>query len=230
MPCLLVLLSALVGAPPSPARPQLVRAAPIQGEAVWSPRRLFNAALEQEEHGNPFRAVQLFLASRLSDRASFADELYARGAGLRLVRILAGYDDDAATAAALLVAQDAGPQASTDLAPLLRTLLRRFETTSEFELMRGIVAEVRWRASTGTAILEVDLPGEQRRVVFADGPVGPFTAGDAVKILARKDPTRVLAAWRLVALGHADQDGWQILAVSGLPGTSGSVAVVSAQP
>src|SRR5262249_17872838 len=139
-------------------REQLVRAAPLRGDPEWPPRRLFNAALSAEEQGNKTLAVQLYMSARLAARDSLADELYARGAGLRLVRILAGYDDDAAAAAAMLVTKEAGPKATTDLAPLIRTLMRRFERTDDKELtyLTGVISAIRFKP-TGVAMIELKL-------------------------------------------------------------------------
>jgi hypothetical protein len=205
---------------------QLVRAAPLRGDPDWSPRRLFNAALSAEEQGNRTLAVQLYMSARLAARDSIADELYARGAGLRLVRILAGYDDDAAAAAAMLVTKEAGPRATTDLAPLIRTLMRRFERSDDRELtyLTGTIGAIRVKSS-GEAYIELHLDdavkeGEKRTIV-AEGPVGPFSAGDPVRVLAKRDVIRALTRWRLVAMAHARADGWQILSVSGLPGEPG---------
>lgn len=199
---------------------QLVRAAPLRGDAEWPPRRLFNAGLEAEQQGNKTRAVQLYMSARLAGRGTIADDLYARGAGLRLVRILAGYDDDAATAAALLVTGEAGEKTTTDLAPLIRTLLRRVERDDqELQVLRGTIASIRFQQ--GRASIELTLADGERRIIAADGSVGPFSAGDEVRAFVRRDSTRAAASWRLVGMGHAKSDGWQLLAVSGLPGEAG---------
>ncbi len=207
-------------------RGQMVRAAPLRGDAEWPPRRLFNAALDAEERGNLTLAVQLYMSARLAARDSIADELYARGAGLRLVRILAGFDDDAAAAAAMLVTKEAEARPTTDLAPLIRTLMRRFERTDDKELtyLTGKIASIRVKPS-GLAYIELDLDdavteGEKRTIV-AEAAVGPFSAGDPVRVLARKEGMRTLTRWRLVAMSHVKADGWQILAVNGLPGAAG---------
>ncbi|MCK6544336.1 hypothetical protein L6R52_00555 [Myxococcota bacterium] len=198
----------------------IVRAAPLRGDAEWPPRRLFNAGLEAEQQGNKTRAVQLYMSARLAARGTIADELYARGAGLKLVRILAGYDDDAATAAALLVTSEAGEKTTTDLAPLIRTLLRRVDREDqELQVLRGTIASIRFHQ--GRASIELALADGDRRIVAADGAVGPFSAGDEVRAFVRRDSTRAAAGWRLVGMGHAKADGWQLLAVSGLPGQAG---------
>jgi hypothetical protein len=67
----------------------LVVAAPTRSAEEASPRRLFNAALRAEEKGDLLAATQLLLAARLAPRRALADTIYARGAGLRLVRLLA---------------------------------------------------------------------------------------------------------------------------------------------
>lgn len=203
------------------AEPQVVRAAPIRGDDPWSPRRLFNAGLAEEERGNLTRAVQFLMAARLSDRHSVADELYAKGAGLRLLRLLASHDDDAAAAAAVLVRAD-GAQAS-DLAPLVRTLLRRLDQPGrpELEVVKGHISSVRYDRRAQSTSVEVETDGDERRLFLADGPVGPFSAGDPVRLLVRRERTRASAGWRVVAMGHAKADGWQLLAVSGLPGEPG---------
>lgn len=207
------------------AKPQLVRAAPVRGTRIQSPRRLFNSGLVEEEQGNVTRAVQFYLSARLSIRRSFADELYARGAGYRLVRILAGYDDDAAAAAAMLVSDEAESPATSDLAPLVRTLLRRLDddgTGADLEVALGVIASVRYKPRTRQTVIEIMAEEEnERRLVLAEGPVGPFSAGDPVRILVRRDRSRAYAGWRLVAVGHAEADGWQLLSVSGLPGQAG---------
>src|SRR5262245_33086245 len=87
---------------------KIVRAAPLRQDNEWPPRRLFNAGLDAEQHGNLTLAVQLYMSARLAVRTSIADELYVRGAALRLVRILSGYDDDAAAAVATLIKEEAG--------------------------------------------------------------------------------------------------------------------------
>lgn len=207
------------------AKPQLVRAAPIRGTRIQSPRRLFNTGLAQEEQGNVTKAVQFYLSARLSVRHSFADELYARGAGYRLVRILAGYDDDAAAAAAMLVSDEADSPVTSDLAPLVRTLLRRLDDEGagpDLESARGVIVSVRYKPRTEQTVIEVMEDEEERRLVLAEGPVGPFSAGDPVRILVRRDRHRAFAGWRLVAIGHAKADGWQLLSVSGLPGQAGA--------
>jgi hypothetical protein len=199
------------------AERQLVRAAPVAGHESWSPRRLFNAALAGEQRGDLMGAVQLYLSARLSRRESFADQLYARGAGLRLVRVLAGVDDDAATAAALMVSAEAERGSPTDLAPLIRSLLHRLENAGELEVLKGTIAAVRFHKRLGCSIVEVeDEHTEERRVILAEGTIGPFSAGDLVRMLVKKDQTRALASWRMVAVGPAEADGWQVVSVQGL--------------
>lgn len=216
----LALIAALMTAtPPSlaVAAPCLVRAAPASGSATWSPRRLFNAGLGAEEKGDPLTAVRLYLAARLADRHSFADELYAKGAGLRLIRVLAGYDDDAATAVALLV-EDEVERPSTDLAPLIRTLVRRLdpEEGRELELVHGRVDALRFRDADGAAVVEIGLADGTRRTIAAHGPIGPFSAGDEVRALVRRDRHGEWNEWRLVSMAFSKKDGWGLLAVEGL--------------
>jgi hypothetical protein len=206
----------LAFASPAQAKPTLVRAAPLRGGELQSPRRLFNIGLREEDQGNFTRAVQYYLSARLSSRNSFADELYARGAGYRLVRILAEYDDDAAAAAAMLVSSD--EPHSSDLAPLIRTLLRRL--MEDLESKKGVIASVRYRARDNQTVIEME-DGDDRALILTDGAVGPFSAGDHVRILVRRDRKQALAGWRLVAIGPAGTDSWQMLAVSGLPGEAG---------
>jgi hypothetical protein len=214
---LAIVIALLGSASPAAAKPILVRAAPVRGGDVQSPRRLFNTGLSEEEGGNFTRAVQYYLSARLSLRHSFADELYARGAGYRLVRILAGYDDDAAAAAAMLVSVEADATLSSDLAPLIRSLLNR-----DLERTKGVISSIRFRPRDHQSVIELEVEGEEeKRLILADGVVGPFSAGDQVRILIRKDRKHAFAGWRLIAIGHADADGWQMLAVTGLPGEAG---------
>jgi hypothetical protein len=209
----------LAVASPAQAKPTLVRAAPLRGGELQSPRRLFNIGLNEEEQGNLTRAVQFYLSARLSVRHSFADELYARGAGYRLVRILAGYDDDAAAAAAMLVSSDADAPISSDLAPLIRTLLRRL--MEDLESKKGVISSIRYRARENQTVIEIEGLDDERQLILAEGSVGPFSAGDRVRILMRRDRKQALAGWRLVAIGPSENDSWQMLAVSGLPGEPG---------
>lgn len=220
---LAVCLASLLAAPPAFADPTMVRAAPIRAGEIQSPRRLFNTGLSEEEEGNLTRAVQFYLSARLSARHSYADELYARGAGFRLVRILAGYDDDAAAAAAILVSAEEDLTLSSDLAPLIRTLLRRLDDEGagpDLETTTGVIASIRFRPRHNQTVIEVESE-EEKRLILADGVVGPFSAGDQVRILVRRDRKRAYAGWRLVAIGHAEADGWQMLSVTGLPGEAG---------
>jgi hypothetical protein len=203
---------------PAQPKPTLVRAAPLRSGDVQSPRRLFNTGLSEEEQGNLTRAVQYYLSARLSIRHSFADELYARGAGYRLVRILAGYDDDAAAAAAMLVSSD-DTTLSSDLAPLIRTLLRRL--MDDLEAKKGVISSIRYRAKDNHTVIEIEGQDDERQLILAEGSVGPFSAGDRVRILMRRDRKQAYAGWRLVAMGPAENDSWQMLAVSGLPGEPG---------
>src|SRR5262245_30870241 len=200
---------------------QIVRAAPLRQDAEWPPRRLFNAGLDAEQRGNLTLAVQLYMSARLAVRVSIADDLYARGAALRLVRILSGYDDDAAAAVASLIKEET----STDLAPLIRSLTRRIERSGEKDelaFMTGTIASVRVPNHASHALIELRLNDEgDRRIIAAEGPVGPFSAGDPVRVIVRKDPTRASSSWRLIGMAHAKADGWQILAISGLPGDPG---------
>jgi hypothetical protein len=216
---LLALLPATASAAEAPAR--LVFAAPPRAGEEWPPRRLFNAGLEAEERGNLVMACQLYLAARLSGRAALADELYARGAALRLVRILLGYDDDAAVAAALLAAP---ATEGSDLAPVVKGLIRRLERGSEkneksLELLSGILLSVRFQRSSGQVFLELEPDNGERRIIVAESPVGPFSAGQRVKMLIQKLRGNANAGWRLLALAGDHADGWQIIRVRGLPGS-----------
>ncbi len=200
------------------ASPTLVRAAPTSGTTVWSPRRLFNAGLAAEENGGSVEAVRLYLAARLAPRKSYADELYAKGAGLRLVRILAGYDDDAATAAAMLVEDEARRSGYTDLSPLIRTLVGRLQDDAgELEIIRGRIDAVRYRAPDDAAVIRLKMKDGAMRVFAAHGPVGPFSAGDQIRAMVRRERHGHWAEWRLVSLSYAGDDGWGLLAVDNLP-------------
>jgi hypothetical protein len=200
---------------------KIVRAAPLRQDAEWPPRRLFNAGLDAEQRGNLTLAVQLYMSARLAVRVSIADDLYARGAALRLVRILSGYDDDAAAAVASLIKEET----STDLAPLIRSLTRRIERWGEKEelaFMTGTIASIRVPHNAAHALIELRLNEEgERRIIAAEGPVGPFSAGDPVRVMVRKDHSRAASSWKLIGMAHAKADGWQILAISGLPGDPG---------
>lgn len=214
----LLLLVALLG-PSAPALAdapsRFVVAASTRADEQ-SPRRLFNAGLRAEESGNLARACQLFMAARLVVKASVADELYARGAALRLVRILAGRDDDAALAAALLI-EDRGD--SSDLGPLVRSLLKRFASgQAALELAEGMIVAARYVKSSETVVLELELPGGELRVVEAEGTIAPLSAGQKVRLLVKKVRGRAAAGWSVVALGRDRAEGWQLLRVDGLPG------------
>jgi hypothetical protein len=152
----IVLALALFYAPAAlaaePAR--LVFAAPTRAGEEWSARRLFNAALRAEERGNLMAACQLFMASRLAPRASFADVLYARGAALRLVRLLAGRDDDAALASALII-EDRGE--TSDLGPLIRSLMRRLRPEPEVDVQHH--RPLRYAPKTEHVTMELRLDG-----------------------------------------------------------------------
>ncbi len=182
-----------------------------------SPRRLFNAGLRAEETGNLALACQLFMAARLAGRDGVADKLYARGAALRLVRLLAGRDDDAASAAAVLI-EDRGE--SSDLGPLVRTLLRRVQgERPAVEIVTGTLLSTRWTRATDGVLLELELDGGDTRVVEADAPVSPLSAGLRVRAMVRKTSGRAAAGWRLIAMGREQADGWQLIRVADLPGT-----------
>lgn len=213
----LVLALAAVAAEPETSAPRLVSAAPTRAGEEWSPRRLFNAGLRAEERGDLTLACQLYMAARLAPRLAFADELYARGAALRKLRLLAGRDDDAAAAAATLIGDsgDAG-----DLAPLLRTLLRRLDpgVREPLEVVNGQIISVRFHRPTGQVLVELEVDGGDRRVLEADGTVGPFSAGHRVAVVMRRIRGKAAVGWRLVAMGAEHADGWQILRVRGLPG------------
>lgn len=214
----LVVLALAGGAIPAKAEPpgRFVVAASTRSEEQ-SPRRLFNAGLRAEEGGNLALACQLFMAARLAARESVADVLYARGAALRLVRVLAGRDDDAASAAAVLI-EDAGE--SSDLGPLVRTLLRRVRgERPAVEMLSATLVATRWARATDTVLLELELDSGEQRVVEADAPVSPLSAGLRVKVLVRKTHGRASSSWRLVAMGREHADGWQLIRVADLPGT-----------
>jgi hypothetical protein len=219
-PVLLAL--ALAASPSVTPKPTLVRAAPLRTGEIQSPRRLFNTGLQEEEQGNLTRAVQFYLSARLSLRRSIADELYARGAAYRLVRILAGYDDDAAAAAALLVASETLTPTS-DLAPLIRTLLRRLDEGRhgpDLQAIQGVIASIRYRARDDLTVIELE-EGSERRLILTEGVVGPVSAGDRVRVMVRRDRKHAIAGWRLIAIGAVEGFSWQMLAVSGLPGDAG---------
>ena len=195
---------------------RLVMAAPVKGGAEWSPRRLFNAGLEAEERGNLVHATQLYMAARLATRTVFADDLYARGSGLRLLRVLAGRDSDAAVAAAILVA---GSARASDLAPLVRSLVRRLHNEPRLEALSGTILSMRYHRRTGRVLVELeDEMSKVVRIVDAEGPVGPFSAGHRVRAVVRRMYGDAEAGWRVVALAAGDADGWQLLRVRGLPG------------
>lgn len=214
----LVALALALSTVPAQAEPpgRFVVAASTRSEEQ-SPRRLFNAGLRAEEGGNLALACQLFMAARLAARESVADMLYARGAALRLVRVLAGRDDDAASAAAVLI-EDAGE--SSDLGPLVRTLLRRVRgERPAVEMLSATLVATRWARATDSVLLELELDSGEQRVVEADAPVSPLSAGLRVKVLVRKTHGRASSSWRLVAMGREHADGWQLIRVSDLPGT-----------
>lgn len=219
MPSGFVVLGALVllttQVDPAAAGPRLVVAAPLTAGPEWSPRRLFNAGLSAEESGNLVEACQLYMAARLARRAAFADDLYARGAGLRLLRMLATRDEDAAAAAALFVERSTR---DSDLRPLVRVLQRRVDEAHELELVSGTIMSVRFKKSTGTVFIELESEAGEARILASDGPIGPFSAGHEVKVLLRKVHGKAAASWQVVGMAAAGADGWQLLRVDGLPG------------
>lgn len=221
MPFALAVATAVAALAPSPARSdepvgRFMVAASTRSEEQ-SPRRLFNQGLRAEESGNLALACQLFMAARLAARDSVADALYARGAALRLVRVLAGRDDDAASAAAVLI-EDGGE--SSDLAPLVRSLLRRVHgDRAAVELLSATLVSTRWTRATDSVLLELELDDGERRVVEADAPVSPLSAGLRIRALVRKTSGRAASSWRLVAMGREHADGWQLIRVTDLPGT-----------
>jgi hypothetical protein len=208
------LLAALLAA--SDAQPELLAAASTRSAEEPSPRRLFNAGLRAEERGDLGEACRLFMAARLVPRLSFADELYARGAALRQVRLLAGRDEDAATAAALLLGATGAE--SGDLGPLIGRLLRRFEPGAKrpLEQHTGTIVSLRFHRPSGHVLVEVEIDGGERRIIEAEGVVAPFSAGDRVAIVIRRIKGHAAAGWRLVAMGQERSDGWQILRVESL--------------
>jgi hypothetical protein len=196
----------------------LVLAAPTRSAEEASPRRLFNAALRAEEKGDLLAATQLLLAARLAPRRALADTLYARGAGLRLVRLLAPRDDDAALAAALLV-DDGG--VSSDLAPLIRALMRRLDDGREapVKVWSGVLTQLRYEARLDRVYAELELDGGARHLFEADGPIGPFSAGHRVTVMVHESRSvRGASRIALVAMKSARLDGWQLLRVRRLPG------------
>jgi hypothetical protein len=212
---LALVIASTPGAALGPETPALVRAADAPTHAP-SPRRLFNLGLGAEEVGDGGGAVARYMAAGLVPRSSFADALYARGAALRLIRFLAGRDDDAAAAVATLLSGDDEVRPGTELSPLLRSLLVRVE--QELVLSEGILSSVRLDPHGG-AILEILDGSGGARVVHAPAPVAPFSAGDGVRFLARQGAG---GATELVALGAVDTGAWRLLAVRGL-GRAGAV-------
>ncbi len=208
---------AIVAAQPDP-EPRLLLAAPTRTGVEASPRRLFNAALRAQEKGDLALAVQLFMAARLAPRLSFADELYARGAAQRQVRLLAGRDDDAAAAAAVMIGNHKNE--AGDLEALIRTLLRRFDPghSDALEIANGTLMSVRFHRPTGRVWIEIEIDGAERRLIEADGPIGPFSAGHRVAIVMAKLHGKAAIGWRLIAMGGERSDGWQILSARGVPG------------
>jgi len=201
------LVASLVASAPSGTdAPALVHAAPTEGRAA-SPRRLFNMGLAAEEQGDGLAAVARYMAARAVPRTSFADSLYARGAGLRLIRLLAGRDDDAAAAVATALAQDDGPGPGTELSPLVRSLLAHVER--DLLSVQGILVSVRLDAQGGTDLVVVDAGGVAHSV-HAIAPVHPFTAGDSVRFLARRVGQ---AAAHLVAMARSEVLAWRLLEV-----------------
>jgi hypothetical protein len=186
----------------------LSAAAPRSGHD--SPRRLFNLGLRAEEEGDRRKACRLYLAVRLALRASYADELYARGAALRLVRLLVGEDEDAALAAAVLADGDAIGDAS-DLFPIVRGLMRRFGRDAE--LVQGLIVSVRYQKTSGEVLIELENDAAERRIVAADGPIAPFSAGQRVRALLVRAEGRASAAFDLVAIGADASDAWSLLRV-----------------
>lgn len=177
-----------------------------------SPRRLFNLGLADEEASRPTDAVARYLAARGVPRSSFADALYARGAGLRLLRLLAGRDDDAAAAVAFALARDGDAKPGEELSPLVRSLLARVDR--DLLAIEGLVVGMRI-TKNGEAEVEVaDAEGRRHRVL-APAPVRPFTAGDEVRVVARAHPDAPTAPARLVAMGAKAAAAWALLAVRG---------------
>jgi hypothetical protein len=117
----------------------------------------------------------------------------------------------------MLVSLEADASFSSDLAPLIRTLLNR-----DLERTTGVIASVRYRPREDQSVIELEVDGESdKRLILAEGVIGPFTAGDHVRLLIRKDRKHAFAGWRLIAAGPSEADGWQMLAVTGLPGEAG---------
>lgn len=198
--------------------PRLIAAGDGFETAAWSARRWFNAGLVAEEAKDLPAACAAFLAALSTQGDGVADEVYSRGAGLRLVRVLAGRDDDAATAAALLVA----PARFSELGPLIRMLRRRVETgDGGLEEASGLLASVRVDRGSGRVALELETEAGSR-IVLAPGSVAPFSAGDRVRALLKRTRGSATAGWEIIALGYANASGWRLLRVAGLDAASSS--------
>lgn len=202
-------LVVLCGADADERPTELVRAAAPTSGRVPSPRRLFNSGLAAEEQGQGPQAVARYLQARMVPRTSFADALYARGAGLRLLRLLAGRDDDAATAIAALLARDGEPEPGSELSPLMRSLLAR--VGERLEVWTGVVTAVTLDRAGG-AWLTLRRPDGDARKVWSPAPVSPFSAGDPARVVARRRGDDYV----LVALGRPETRTWGLLAVRGL--------------
>ncbi len=202
------LVAAWIGVSPWAApSPDLLHAA---SPTTLSPRRLFNKGLAAEEEGDILGAVASYMAARLAPRTSFADTLYARGAGLRMIRVLAGRDDDAAAAVASVLASNGGARPGTDLSPLVRSLLARAD--QELRSVKGVLLSVHLLKEGGTRLVIAEEDGA-RHVVRAAAPVGPFSPGDPVRLLVRPQIEREAT---LVVLGRQGERGWRLMTLSWL--------------
>lgn len=210
-----VALAALVGQIAAVDDSRLVFAAAQAGGAEWSARRLFNAGLIAEEGGSLFEACQFYLAARLTAGEGFADGLYAKGAGLRLLGILSVRDEDAATAAALQVS-DGGR--FSELEPVAKMLLHRLEGADGVEVGSATILSVRFNKRTNRVLLELESDGGSARIVDAGANIAPFSAGHRVRAMVRRIRGTASAGWRLVALSAEHAPGWQVLRVRGLTG------------
>jgi len=206
---------ALVGQLATPAESRTVLAAAQATDSAWSPRRLFNAGLVAEETGNLTEACQFMMAARLTMRRGFTDDLYAKGALLRLLKIVAGRDEDAATAAAFQVARAAR---SSALDPMVKMLVRRLDRTDDLASVTGTILSVRLDKRTRHLMIELEPDHGTARIIDVGPRLGSFTAGHRVRALLRRVDGRARAGWRLVALSAERAEGWELMRVRGLEG------------
>ncbi len=207
-----IFLSVYVWDEPAHADP-LVTAKSDAKSLQRSPRQLFNQGLGHEERGERTEAIRAYLAAGLGSKSSFADELYAQGAGLRLVRLLAGEDDDAALAVAIGLAGEVDQEEPAS--PLLRSLLSRLNLErARWQHGKASIASVRYRTEDNLSLIELRKEGGKRQVVLAKGRISPFTAGDQIRVVLRKESKKALAGWRLVAMGYQSEPAWRLLGLS----------------